>query len=296
MLKFALVVVIALFVVSQTAFVVPEWQQAVVLQFGKPIRTIKEPGLDFKIPFVQDIEILEKRILLADARPEEYITLDKKRLQVDSVSRWKIEDPLLFYRTVKNYVGAVARLNDIIFGQLREEVANHLFLDLIREERENIMAKVTKRTAEAATQFGINVVDVRIKRVDLPDEVQNSVFARMKAERERIAKRYRAEGDEKAREIRANADKDKEILLAEAYRKAQTLRGEGDAEATAIYAGSYGQDIEFYSFSRHLNVYEKVFQEDTTLLLRPDSELLRYLDSPSGTGKDSSNTGIRIGQ
>ena len=296
MLKFAIVVVIWLLVISQSAFIVNERQQAIVLQFGKPVRTIKKPGLDFKIPFVQDVEILEKRILLADARPEEYITLDKKRLKVDSVSRWKIEDPLLFYKTVKDQVRAIARLNDIIFGQLREEVAGHLFLDFIREERENIMAKVTKRTAEAATRFGITVVDVRIKRVDLPDEVQNSVFARMKSERERIAKRYRAEGEEKAREIRANADKDKEIIQAEAYRKAQKLRGEGDAEATAIYAGSYGQDIEFYSFSRHLNVYEKVFQKDTTLLLRPDSELLRYLDSPSGVGKGISNPGRQIGQ
>jgi membrane protease subunit HflC len=240
--------------------------------------------------------ILSKKILLADSPPTDYLTLDKKRLKVDSVSRWKIKDPLLFYQTVNDQTRAVARLNDIIFGQLREEVANHKFLDFIREERENIMAKVAKRSAEAATGFGITVVDVRIKRVDLPPEVQDSVFERMKSERERIAKRYRAEGEEKARVIRANADKEKEIILAEAYRKAQTLRGEGDAEATTIYAQSYGQDIEFYSFSRHLDVYEKVFQKDTTLLLRPDSELLRYLDSPSDVGKGISNTGRQAGQ
>jgi modulator of FtsH protease HflC len=287
MLKLAIVLVIALFVVSQTAFVMYEWEQAIVLQFGKPIRTIQTPGLYFKIPFAQDVQKLEKRILLADARPEEYITLDKKRLIVDSVSRWKIRDPLLFYQTVRNEDRAVARLNDVILGQLRQEIAVHLFLDFIREERENIMAKVTKSTAEAAVRYGITVVDVRIRRVDLPDEVQNSVFARMQAERKRIANRYRAEGDEKAREIRAKADKDKEIILAEAYQKSQALRGEGDAEATSIYAAAYGKDNEFYSFLRHLNVYEKVLKNDTTLLLPPNSELLKYLESPTGGSKSA---------
>ncbi len=282
MLKIAIALVVAAFALSQTAFVVPEWEQALVLQFGKPVRTIKSPGLYFKIPFAEEVFLMEKRVLLADAKPAEYITLDKKRLIVDSVSRWKIKDPLLFYQSVKNYTGAIARLNDITFRRLRQEIANHDFKAFIREKREDIMAAVTEATGSAAISYGIEVVDVRIKRVDLPEEVQSSVFARMKAERERIAKRYRAEGNEQARQISATADKEKEIVLAEAYRQAETLRGEGDADATSIYADAYGKDAEFYSFFRHLGVYERIFNSETTLLLRPDSELLKYLDSPSG--------------
>ena len=278
------IVVLALIVVSQAAFVVGEWEQALVLQFGKLVEVIQKPGLYFRIPGIQELYRFEKRILLAEARPAEYITLDKKRLTVDTISRWKISDPLEFYRTVQNYRGAIARLNDVIFGRLRQEIANHNFKDFIREEREKIMHQVTIGTAEAAKVFGITVVDVRIRRVDLPDEVQASVFARMKAERERIAKRYRAEGEEKAREVRAEADKDKEIILAEAYKEAETRRGDGDAKAAGIYAAAYNRDENFFSFLRHLEVYEKIFASGTTLLLRPDSKLLEYLESP-GTGK-----------
>ncbi len=280
----AIVIVVALaFLVLQSAFIIGEWEQAIVLQFGKPVRIIREPGLYFVYPFIQDVITFDKRILAAEARPAEYITLDKKQLTVDTVSRWRIEDPLTFYQTVRNQVGAIARLNDIIFSRLRQEIANHNFKDFIREKREYIMDQVTKGTAEMAQPFGIRVIDVRIKRVDLPEKVQQSVFQRMNAERERDAKRYRAEGEEQAQQIRANANKEKEIIRAEAYRKAETLRGEGDAEATNIYAQAYGKDPDFYSFIRHLDVYQKAFGADTTMLLRPDSSLLRYLDNPSGT-------------
>lgn len=276
------VLIVLAFLVSQSAFVIQEWEQGLVLQFGKPVRVVQEPGLYFKYPLVQELIVFEKRILAADARPAEYITVDKKRLTVDTVSRWKIVNPLLFYQTVRNEIGAIARLNDTIFARLREEIANHTFKSFIREEREKIVAQVTEGTAEAARKFGIDVIDVRIKRVDLPEEVQASVFARMKAERERIAKRYRAEGDEQAREIRANAEKEKEIILAEAYRKAETLNGEGDAEATGIYAQAYGKDEEFYAFLRRLEVYNKILGSGATLLIPPDSSLLKYLYSPTG--------------
>jgi membrane protease subunit HflC len=244
---------------------------------------------------VQDVVVIEKRILAAEATPAEYITLDKKRLTVDTVSRWRIVEPLTFYQTVRTYSGAIARLNDIIFARLRQEIANHNFKEFIRQEREDIMKSVTDGTAELAKRFGIEVIDVRIKRVDLPAEVQNSVFARMKAERERIAKRYRAEGDEQAREIRANANKEKEIIMAEAYRKSQALRGDGDAEATAIYAQAYGKDEEFYSFMRHLELYQKTFGAETTILLRPDSDLLKYLDTPMPGSKPSPASGTVSG-
>jgi membrane protease subunit HflC len=279
--KFLIAIIVIILVLSQALFVIDEGELGLVLQVGEPRRVIRDPGIYVKIPLVQQLLVFEKRILPADARPAEYITLDKKRLVVDSVSRWKIAEPLLFYRTVRDYSGATARLFDIISGRLRQEIANHLFQDFIREKREAIMDKVTEGTREGAKKFGIDVVDVRIKRIDLPQEVQASVFARMRAERERIAKRYRAEGDEKARETRANADKEAQIILAEAYKQAQTLRGEGDAEATSIYAEAFSQDAEFYSFTKHLEVYENVFNPGTTILLRPDSDLLRFLNSPN---------------
>lgn len=282
MAKLIIPVLVVVVLLSQSIFVISEGTQGLVLQFGKPVRTIQKPGPYFKYPFIQNLIRFEKRILVADARPAEYITLDKKRLTVDTVSRWKIDRPLAFYQTVRDYGGAVARLNDTIMARLRERVANHYFKDFIREERENIMEHVTEETAEYAKGFGINVIDVRIKRVDLPEEVQKSVFDRMKAERERIAKKYRAEGEEKAREVRAQADKEKEIILAEAYEKSQALRGEGDGEATAIFAEAYAKNPEFYSFMRHLEVYEKIVGTETTLVLRRDSPLLRFLDNPSG--------------
>jgi len=291
MIKVVIGLLVAALLVSQAAYTIGEWEQGIILQFGKSVRIVREPGLYFKYPLAEDLLLFEKRILLAEARPAEYVTVDKKRLTVDTVSRWKIEEPLLFYQTVRNQQGAIARLNDIIFARLRQEIGGHNFKDFIREERERIMAQVTKGTAEGAKQFGIRVIDVRIRRVDLPEEVQNSVFARMKAERERIAKRYRAEGDEQAREIRANSEKEKEIILAEAYRKAEALRGDGDAQATVIYAQAYSKNEELYSFMRHLEVYRKIFATDTTILLRQESPLLKYLDSPKSSNERPAASG-----
>lgn len=176
----------------------------------------------------------------------------------------------------------MARLDDLISARLRQETAKHNFLDFVREKREEIMQVVTKDTKETAKSFGIEVLDVRIKGLDLPKEVQASVFARMRAERERIAKRYRAEGEERAREIRAGADREREIILATAYETSQKLSGEGDALAATIYAQAFGQDPEFYAFTRRLQTYEKVLSTGTTLVLSPDSELLRYLQNPKG--------------
>jgi membrane protease subunit HflC len=199
---------------------------------------------------------------------------------VDHVSRWRIQEPLEFYRSVRDPQRAMARLDDLISARLRQETAKHNFLDFIREKREEIMEIVTKDTRETAKAFGIEVLDVRIKRLDLPQEVQASVFARMRAERERIAKRYRAEGEERAREIRAGADREREVILATAYETSQKLSGEGDAQAVAIYAQAFGQDPEFYAFTRRLQVYEKILSTGTTLVLPPDSELFRYLQNP----------------
>ena len=278
---------VLVFVAAQASFTIGEWEQGMVVQFGNPKRIIQEPGLYFKLPGVQNLVRFEKRILTTDAREAEYITLDKKRVLVDHVSRWRIEDPLQFYRSVRDRIRAMARLDDIISARLRQEIATHNFLDLIRENREAIMAIVTKETRETAKDFGIMVTDVRIKRLDLPAEVQASVFARMRAERERIAKRYRAEGEEQAQELRAGADREREVILATAYETGEKLKGEGDAEATSIYANAFGKDAEFYAFTRRLQAYEKILSKDTTLVLNADSELLSYLQSP-GTVQGSS--------
>jgi len=273
---------IVLFIVSQAAFTIGEWEQGMIIQLGNPKRILQEPGLYFKIPLLQNLIRFERRVLTTDAHTAEYLTLDKKRVLVDHVSRWRIQEPLDFYRSMRDPLRAMARLDDLISARLRQEIANHNFLDLIREKREGIMETVAKDTKETAKAFGIEVMDVRVKRLDLPQEVQASVFARMRAERERIAKRYRAEGDERAREIRAGADREREIILATAYETSQKLSGEGDAQASATYAQAFGQDPEFYSFVRRLQTYEKVLGPGTTMVLKPDSELLNYLQSPDG--------------
>ncbi|HUP34570.1 MAG TPA: protease modulator HflC, partial [Candidatus Limnocylindria bacterium] len=260
-------VLLAVIIALNTAtYVIPEWQQAIVTQFGQPIRTVRDPGLYWKLPLLQTVTVFDKRVLAADTGGAEYLTSDKKRLLIDHISRWKIVDPLAFFRTVRNETGAMARLDDIITARLRQEIAKETFQQTIREKREVIMETVTAEARELAKPFGILVVDVRVKRADLPPEVQASVFARMQAERQRIALRYRAEGEEKGREIRARSDKEKEILLARAYQESQGLRGAGDAQATAVSGQAFGQDAAFYGFVRRLQTYEKVFTPETTIV------------------------------
>jgi len=270
-------VVVLLIVGAQTVFIVGEWEQAIIIQLGKFKRAIKEPGLNWKIPFVQTAITLERRILASDAEPAEYLTMDKKRVVVDHVTRWRIQDPLLFYKTVRNEAGARARLDEIVFSELRAELANREFASIIANEREPAMEAVAFRSSEKAKEFGIDVVDVRVKRADLPNEVQESVYARMRAERQRISKRYRSEGAEESAKITATTDKEKTIILARAYEESQRRRGEGDAEATLIYGKAYGEDPEFYSFVRSLEAYDKFLSKKSTILLPQDSRILRYL-------------------
>jgi len=275
------VLIMAVFIAAQSVYVISEWQQGLVLQFGEPVRVVRNPGLYFKMPIVHELIRLDKRVLGTEPLDAEYLTLDKKRLLVDHISRWQITDPLLFYRTVRSESVAMARLDQVIAGRLREEIARHDFIDIVREKREPIMTAVTDGAQQAATSFGITLLDVRIMRIDLPTEVQASVFARMKAERERIAMSYRAEGEERALEIRATGDKEREIVLATAYAESQVLRGEGDAQAALVTAKAFGQDLEFYAMMRRLQVYETILGEGSTIILPPDSDLLRYLESPS---------------
>jgi len=280
-LKLPLLIVgyIAILVVARTFYIIDEREQAIITMFGQPMRTVREPGLYMKVPFIHSLQRFDKRVLSSDAQAVEYLTSDKKRVVVDHISRWRITDPLEFYRTVRTEAGALIRLNDIVTGRLREEIAKRSFIDFVREQREAIVQAVSQDArASVKQQFGIELIDVRIKRLDLPREVQASVYARMQAERQRIAKKYRAEGEEQAREIRANVNKEAQIVLAKSYEQAQKLMGEGDAQATAIYASAYEKDPEFYSFMRRLETYERSLGAGTTIVLDADSDLLKYLE------------------
>ena len=277
---FVIVVILAGVAFASSIYTVDMTQQVIITQMGEFKRTNDQAGLDFKVPFIQKVHVFEKRVLVSDAPPAEYLTLDKKRLLVDSYTRWKIANPIKFFMSVRNELGARSRLDDIVYSELRAHIAAHDFRDIIGEKRENIMDEVAKKAGKIVMDYGINIIDVRIKRADLPKEVQQSVFDRMKAERQRIAKKYRAEGEEQGRIIKANADKEATILLADAYKISNELRGEGDALATAIYAAAYEKDEEFYSFLKSLEAYEVIFTSETSVILDTNSKLFKYLESP----------------
>lgn len=272
-----ILLIIGVYVASQAFFVVDETNQAIILQFGEPVNTLQTPGLRTKLPFVQNVIYFEKRVLSSDAPPQEYLTIDKKRLVVDHVTRWQIQDPLLFFKAVRTEAGARARLDDIVFSELRRELATVEFKDIIAQERENIMERVAASSAEKASEFGIEVVDVRTKRADLPEEVEQSVFDRMRAERQRESSLFRAEGEEQANIIRAQADREGTVIRAEGEREAQKLRGEGEAEAIGIYAEALSQDPEFYAFTRRLEAYAAVLKQGDSVIIPADSEFFRFL-------------------
>jgi len=275
------IIVIAAAVLAASLFTVDETEQAIVTQLGKFVKEVKQPGLHFKIPLIQTVHRFEARVLEYDAAEKAIITQDKKHLDIDNYARWKIIDPLKFYQTVANESGAQERLDDIVFSELREELARHTLTEIVSVNRKQIMDKVTEQCNQKAGDYGIQVIDVRIKRADLPQEVTHSVYARMKAERERIAKKYRSEGEEEAVKVRAETDKQKLILLAESYRQAEKLEGEGDAEAIKIYAQAFEKEPEFYSFVRTLEAYEKSLGEGTTIVLPSDSEFFQYFSPPA---------------
>jgi membrane protease subunit HflC len=268
---------VILFVLS-TIIVVDETEQVVILQFGKPVQTITDPGLNFKLPApIQVSNSFDKRLLEYDVPPEEILSRDKKSLIIDNYVRWRIVDPLLFLQTVRAIPTAKTRLDDIVYSELRQELGNHDMAEIITETRELIMEKVTIASNEETSKYGIEVIDVRIRRVDLPQQNEASIYARMEAERKRQANKFRSEGEEEAQKIRAATDRDKTIILAEAYKTSQQIRGEGEAEALDIYAESFSKDPDFYEFLRTLETYEKVIDKKTTLVLSGDSKLFKAL-------------------
>jgi len=259
-------------------FQVPQWMQAIVVQLGEPVRIVQEPGLYVKLPFVQTVLYFDKRLLEYDASPKELLTKDKQQLVVDNYVRWRIADPLQYYRTLRTEAGAQSRLDDVVYSNLRETLGRHTLRDVVNEKRAALMQEVTSTSDTKAREYGIEIVDVRIKRADLPEKNELNVFNRMRTERERQAKKFRAEGDEEARKIRSEADKQVQILLADARQRAEVTRGEGDAVAVKIFADAYGRDPEFYELVRTLEAYRNTIGEGTTLILSPQSDFFRLLN------------------
>ncbi|MCF7825448.1 MAG: protease modulator HflC [Candidatus Marinimicrobia bacterium] len=257
--------------------IVDETEQIVIVQLGKPVRNITEPGLNFKLPFIQSATVFEKRLLQYDSAPNTILTQDKKNLILDNYAQWRISDPLKFMQTMRTQALAQSRLDDIIYSSLRTQLGTHLMREIVSTMRDSLMHKVTQNANASATDYGIEIVDVRIKRADLPPENEQAVYDRMRAERERMAKQFRSEGDEEAVKIRAETDKNREIILADAYKAAQEVRGDGEAQAIKIYATAYQQDPDFYEFIRTLEAYKEVFDEKTKLVLTPESEFFRFL-------------------
>lgn len=273
-----IVVLLGLFLLGASPFfVVDVTQNAIVVQLGRPVRTISDPGLYVKVPFIEEVTYFDKRLLDYDSNPQDVITQDKKTLLLDNFAKWRITDPLKVYQAFQSQRGAYQRLHDIIYSELRVELGRHDLLEIVSMTRADIMRVVTQRSNEKASAYGIEIQDVRIKRADLPEQNEKAVFARMQAERERQAKQYRAEGAEEAQKIKSEAEKDREIILAEAYRESEELRGGGDAKAFRIYADAYRQDPRFFEFTRTMEAYRKTFKDKSTLVMSPDSEFLRYL-------------------
>ncbi len=271
------VVCLLAFVLLQSMYIVDQTEKAIVVELGKPVGGAKGPGLHFKKPFIQKAIHFDARIRDYDAKPAEILTEDKKTMIVDNYTKWRIVDPLQFYRTVRTEAGAIARLDDIIYSQLRAALGNYTLIEVVNQKRQEIMAQVTKASSELIKEFGIEVVDVRIKRTDLPPENEKAIFGRMRAERERQAKQYRSEGREEGVKIKSGADKDRVLIIADAERKAAILKGEGDAEATRIYNEALTRSPDFYDFKRSLEAYEKAFKDNTRVLLTPDDQFMRHM-------------------
>jgi len=273
------------------AFTVRETEQAIVLEFGKIKNEISKPGLYFKIPVVQTVDKFDKRILDLDTSPQEVIAVDKKRLVVDAFGRFKIVNPLRFYQAVRTEQIARDRLGTFIDGAVRDVLASATFQDIVRDRREELMKSITKQVNTRAQNLGVEMVDVRIKRTDLPEENSAAIYSRMQTERQQEAAEFRAEGSAAANRIRAEADRKATILIAEANKTSEQMRGEGDAERNRIFAEAYGKDPNFFEFYRTMQAYEKGLSSgDTRLILSPDSEFFKYFSDPNGRGDGSQNT------
>ena len=277
-------VLVVFFGLLSSFFIVDQTQQALVLQFGEPKRLVNKPGLNFKIPFIQEVTFFEKRVLsLVSQDSEEVILADQKRLEVDTYSRFKIIDPLLFFQTVRNEFGARQRLDSIIDSSVRRVFGSYELTAILSDARTDIVNDISDEVNNIIKRLGMEIIDVRIRRADYPEATSQNIFNRMKTERQQEAKEFRAEGAEEAQKIRADAEKQKVVLVAESKRKAEALRGDGDGEAIKIYSDAFGQDENFFKFYRSMLAYENTFVDDgTTMLLSPDSDFFSFFGDQGG--------------
>jgi modulator of FtsH protease HflC len=282
-----IVTLIILLVIGITAysslFTVQQTEQALVVRFGKPVDVVTEPGLHFKAPFIDTVIAIDKRILDLENPSQEVIASDQKRLVVDAFARYRIKDALRFYQSVGSIQAANLQLTTLLNASLRRVLGEVSFIQVVRDEREALMGRIRDQLDKEADAYGIQVVDVRIRRADLPEQNSLAVFKRMQTEREREAQEFRAQGGQKAQEIRSNADREATVIVAEANSKAEQVRGEGDAERNRLFAEAYGKDPDFFSFYRSMSAYENGLKSsDTRFLLKPDSNFFRYFGNPSG--------------
>lgn len=295
-----IVIGVAGFALYLSAYIVKQTEQAIVLQFGAPVdvrnayttdesgQTVNGAGLYWKLPLIQTVDYFDKRILDLDTSPQEVIASDQKRLVVDAFARYRITDPLEFYKTVRTEAIARNRLNDLMGAAIRAALGAATFEDVVRDRRDALMVQIRDRVNTEATKLGITVIDVRIKRADLPEENSEAIYARMQTEREQEAAEIRARGTEAANRIRATADRNVTVITAEATKKSEQMRGEGDAERNRIFAEAFNKDPDFFAFYRSMQAYEKgLTSQDTRLVISPNSQFFQYFGNPSGTSRST---------
>lgn len=287
----AVIAVAALIVGYSSLFTVYQTQQALVIRLGQPVRVISEPGLNFKAPFIDSVVHIDKRILDLEAPSQEVIASDQKRLVVDAFARYRIKDPLRFYQTLGSINGANSQLSILLNSALRRVLGEVTFTHVVRDQRADLMARIRELVDHEATALGIEVVDVRIRRADLPEQNSQAVYQRMQTERQREAAEFRAQGAQRAQEIRARADREVTVLVADATSKSEQIRGEGDGTRNQIFADAFNQDPDFFAFYRSMQAYEQGLKHnDTRMLLKPDSNFFRYFTDPSGKPRENSGT------
>jgi membrane protease subunit HflC len=282
----ALVLIIAALIVGYgSLFTVYQTQQALVVRLGNPVRVVSEPGLHFKVPFVDTVIAIDRRILDLEAPAQEVIASDQKRLVVDAFARYRIKDPLRFYQTLGSITGANSQLAILLNSALRRVLGEATFTHVVRDQRADLMARIRDLVDRESGAYGIEVVDVRIRRADLPEQNSQAVYQRMQTERQREAAEFRAQGGQRAQEIRSRADREVTVLIAEATAKAEQIRGEGDAQRNQIFADAFTRDSDFFNFYRSMQAYEAGLKHnDTRLLLKPDTNFFRFFNDPAGKG------------
>jgi len=288
----AVLAVIVAIIAYGSLFTVYQTRLALVVRLGQPVRVVTEPGLNFKFPLIDNVIYVDKRILDLENPAQEVIASDQKRLVVDAFARYRINDALKFYQAVGSVEGANSRLSTLLNAALRRVLGESTLTHVVRDERAALMARVREQLDREASNFGITVVDVRIRRADLPEQNSQAVYQRMQTERQREAAEFRAQGSQKSQEIRSKADRDVTVLVAEATSKSEQVRGEGDGERNRIFAEAFGKDVDFFTFYRSMQAYEAGMRHsDTRMVLSPDSEFFRYFVDPSGKPRDNTPQG-----